>query len=207
MHLRAILPQVDRKKCRVVVCLLRKDVPMDKEKIGKFISQNRKEKEMTQKDLAEQLHVTDKAVSKWERGMCFPDISMIEPLAKLLDVSVLELLEGERIDDDLSMNKDEAQKLISESIMISDDEISRKHIRSKTIILLITLFAMLLISFVLNILNYRRAEKKNAISVHSRAYETTVDENGNIVFVNSDEALEQLLQDLGKNASQAKEVE
>ena len=41
---------------------------MDKEKIGKFISQNRKEKEMTQKDLAEQLHVTDKAVSKWERG-------------------------------------------------------------------------------------------------------------------------------------------
>ena len=41
---------------------------MDKEKIGKFISRNRKEKEMTQKDLAEQLHVTDKAVSKWERG-------------------------------------------------------------------------------------------------------------------------------------------
>ena len=51
------------------------------------------------------------------------------------------------------MDKEEAQKLISESIMISDDEISRKHIRSKTIILLITLFAMLLISFVLNIRN------------------------------------------------------
>ena len=51
------------------------------------------------------------------------------------------------------MDKEETQKLISESIMISDDEISRKHIRSKTIILLITLFAMLLISFVLNIRN------------------------------------------------------
>lgn len=105
------------------------------------------------------------------------------------------------------MDKEEAQKLISESIMISDDEISRKHIRSKTIILLITLFTMLLISFVLNILNYQRAEKKNAISVHSDAYETMVDENGNIVFVNPDEALEQLLQDLGENTSQTKEVE
>lgn len=180
---------------------------MDKEKIGRFISQNRKEKGMTQKELAEQIHVTDKAVSKWERGICFPDISMIEPLAELLDVSVLELLQGERINDDISMNKKEAQKLISESIMISDDEISRKHIQSKTIILLITLFAMLLISFVLNILNYRRADRENAIFVYSDAYETMVDENGNTVFANPDKALEQLLQDLNKNASQIKEVE
>ena len=47
---------------------MRKDMPMDKEKMGKFVAQLRKEKKMTQKDLAEKLFLTDKAISKWERG-------------------------------------------------------------------------------------------------------------------------------------------
>lgn len=71
---------------------------MDNLKFGAFLAQCRKEKGWTQKELAEQLHVTDKAVSKWERGLGFPDIKLIEPLAELLDVSVLELMRSERMD-------------------------------------------------------------------------------------------------------------
>ncbi len=69
---------------------------MDNQRIGAFIRELRKEKDMTQKDVAEQLHITDRAVSKWERGLCSPDISLLEPLAELLGVSVGELLRGER---------------------------------------------------------------------------------------------------------------
>jgi transcriptional regulator with XRE-family HTH domain len=52
---------------------------------------------MTQKDLADVLHITDKAVSKWERGLCAPDISLLEPLSKALESSIVELIGGERI--------------------------------------------------------------------------------------------------------------
>lgn len=65
---------------------------MDAEKFGAFISQCRKEKQMTQAELAARLQVTDKAVSRWERGIGFPDISTIEPLADALDISVVELM-------------------------------------------------------------------------------------------------------------------
>ena len=66
------------------------------EKMAKFISEMRKVKGFTQKDLAGQLGVTDKAVSKWERGISSPDISLLIPLAKALGVSTGELLNGER---------------------------------------------------------------------------------------------------------------
>lgn len=68
---------------------------MEREKIGEFISGLRKSRNLTQKELAEQLGVTDKAVSKWERGAGYPDISMLRPLAEVLGTSVNELLEGE----------------------------------------------------------------------------------------------------------------
>ncbi len=77
---------------------------MDKEKTGQLITELRKEKGMTQKQLAEALNVTDKAVSKWERGLSFPDISMLEPLSELLDISIMELLAGERQDEDEPMS-------------------------------------------------------------------------------------------------------
>ncbi len=51
--------------------------------IGKFIAQLRKEKKMTQKELANQLHITDKAVSKWERGLSCPDILLLNPIADI----------------------------------------------------------------------------------------------------------------------------
>lgn len=64
-------------------------------KIGNLISRKRKEKNYTQKDLASKLGVTDRAISKWERGVGCPDISYLEDLSKLLDISVVELLRGE----------------------------------------------------------------------------------------------------------------
>ena len=70
---------------------------MDAIKTGVFIAAVRREQNMTQAELAARLHVTDKAVSKWERGAGLPDISLIEPLAAALDVSVLELMQGRRI--------------------------------------------------------------------------------------------------------------
>lgn len=65
---------------------------MDREMLGRFIAQRRKEQNMTQRELAEVLHVTDKAVSKWERGAGCPDISLLEPLAEALGLSVDQLL-------------------------------------------------------------------------------------------------------------------
>ena len=53
---------------------------MNKERFGAFITEIRKERHLTQKDLAEKLHVTDKAVSKWERGLSYPDVTLMEPL-------------------------------------------------------------------------------------------------------------------------------
>ena len=62
--------------------------------MGTIISDARKSKNMTQAELAEVLHVTDKAVSKWERNICCPDITLIPEIAKTLDISIEELLSG-----------------------------------------------------------------------------------------------------------------
>ena len=70
---------------------------MDAKKLGQFIAEIRKEKEMTQAELASELHVTDKAVSKWERGLGLPEINSIEPLAAALGISVAEVMQAERI--------------------------------------------------------------------------------------------------------------
>lgn len=69
---------------------------MDQQKTGQLIAQRRKERNMTQKMLAEQIGVSDRAISKWERGAGFPDVSLIEPLADALQLSLLELFQGER---------------------------------------------------------------------------------------------------------------
>ena len=69
---------------------------MDVQKIGALIAQRRKERNMTQKDLAAKLRVSDRAVSKWERGLNLPNAELFEPLCTELGISVLELLRGER---------------------------------------------------------------------------------------------------------------
>ena len=70
---------------------------MDQSKIGKFIAECRKQKNLTQMQLAEKLGITDKAVSKWERGMAMPDSSIMLELCDILEISVNELLSGEKI--------------------------------------------------------------------------------------------------------------
>ena len=74
----------------------RKGHDVEAKEFGRFIARMRKEKKMTQAELAEKIHVTDKAVSRWERGLGFPDIQTIEPLAQALGISVLELMRSER---------------------------------------------------------------------------------------------------------------
>ena len=70
---------------------------MNQEKIGKFIAKIRKEKKMTQQELADKLNVTDRAIGNWENGRRMPDVVFYKPLCEILDISLNELLSGERI--------------------------------------------------------------------------------------------------------------
>ena len=70
---------------------------MDQIKIGKFIGEQRKIHNLTQSELSEQLGITDRAISKWERGICLPDAGLMLDLCKILEISVNELLTGEKI--------------------------------------------------------------------------------------------------------------
>ena len=72
---------------------------MNQEKFGKFIREVRNELKLTQQDLADEIGVSDRAISKWENGRGMPDISLLIPLSKALNVTVLELLNGEKSDD------------------------------------------------------------------------------------------------------------
>ena len=90
---------------------------MDAKVFGVFIAECRKEKNMTQADLAMKLNVTDKAVSRWERGIGFPDINTIEPLASALEISVLELMKSERIISN-EVTKEEAAGIITDTLNV-----------------------------------------------------------------------------------------
>ena len=79
---------------------------MDQIRIGKFISSKRKEKNITQNELSEMLGVTDRAVSKWENGVCLPDASNMPDLCKILDITINDLFSGEVVD-----RKDNEKKL------------------------------------------------------------------------------------------------
>ena len=72
---------------------------MDAKKTGKYISDNRKKQGLSQKELAKKLNVTDKAISKWERGLSFPDISMLIPISEILEISLYDLLTGGKEDE------------------------------------------------------------------------------------------------------------
>lgn len=73
---------------------------MDANKFGSFIQSRRKELDLTQSELGEKLGVTDKAVSRWERGVGFPDISLLEPLAQALEITVVELMRSEKMEQE-----------------------------------------------------------------------------------------------------------
>ena len=97
---------------------------MDQIKIGRFIAKMRKEKPYTQRQLADMLGISDKTVSKWETGNGLPDVSLMMPLCDLLQISVNELLSGERLTDS------EYQKKAEENMMnlIMEREESKKKI-------------------------------------------------------------------------------
>ena len=71
---------------------------MDQIKIGKFISIKRKEKNLTQQELAEKLNITDRAISKWENGFCLPDVGTMPKLCEILGITINDLFSGEIVD-------------------------------------------------------------------------------------------------------------
>jgi len=100
---------------------------MNQEKIGKFITECRKQKNLTQNELADKLGITDKAISKWENGRCMPDISLLEELCSILGVTINELLSGERntnnssdkiIIDSLEVNERQFKKILQGSMLL-----------------------------------------------------------------------------------------
>ena len=110
---------------------------MDNQKFGQFILSLRKEKGWTQLELAEKLNVTDKAVSKWERGIGFPDIKMIEPIAEVFDVSILEIMRSEKMNE-LPIPMESAAEAINNII---DVAAYQRKIERRNILLTIIAFA------------------------------------------------------------------
>lgn len=90
---------------------------MDAKKLGQFIAEIRKEQNMTQAELASKLHVTDKAISKWERGLGLPDINSIEPLADALGITVAEVMQAERIQSE-HITQENASEMLTNAFEI-----------------------------------------------------------------------------------------
>ena len=106
---------------------------MDLVKIGKFIADCRKKKNMTQEQLAEKLYVTDRAVSKWERGLSLPDASKMIDLCSILGINVNELLVGEVID--MKDNENKTNELLVE--LARQEEHKNKALMTNMWVLLI----------------------------------------------------------------------
>lgn len=96
---------------------------LDKAAFGHFLAQLRREKGMTQKELAATLYVSDKAVSKWERGLSVPDISLLVPLA--------ELLQGRRVEEEQRFTREETEDLIRKALTFSAEPPERRQARTK----------------------------------------------------------------------------
>lgn len=96
---------------------------MDQERIGKFIAELRKEKKLTQEQLAEKLGITDRAISKWENGRGMPDLSLMKPLCKELGITINELLSGEKLDK--KDYQDKFEENILKTINYTDKKINK----------------------------------------------------------------------------------
>ena len=113
---------------------------MNQEKIGKFILELRKEKNMTQQELADKIGVTDRAISKWENGRGMPDLSLMKPLCQELGISINELISGEKIDKKEYQNKFEENVL--NTINYSQKQIKKTRNKYAIIIGIIILFLL-----------------------------------------------------------------
>lgn len=134
---------------------------MDQVKIGKFIAECRKSKSLTQMQLAEKLNITDRAVSKWETGKGMPDSSIMLDLCNELDISVNELLSGERIEMD-NYNEKAEENFIG--LRQSSERIERKlqNILTAFKVLSIILSAGAIAAFIAHlVMNYLGIENYN----------------------------------------------
>ena len=123
---------------------------MNEKKMALFIAEQRKEKGMTQRELAEQLGVTDKAVSKWERALSCPDISLLTPLSELLGVTVSELLSGARENSIVPAVDTGAQTALQyASVVSSSKEKNRRGLA--TLIFSAALFVGCIVCFICNL--------------------------------------------------------
>ena len=114
---------------------------MNQQKIGKFIQEKRKEKKLSQLELAEKLGVSNRTISKWENGNSMPDYSIINDLCEELDISINELLSGEKL------NEDNYQKKLEENIVSTIDYNNKK--RNKKIKKFIIFIIILIIIYIL----------------------------------------------------------
>lgn len=112
---------------------------MNQERIGKFIAKCRKEKKLTQQELAEILGVTDKSISNWENARCMPDLSLYRPLCEALDITINDLISGEKI-------KKELYREQSEENIINTIEYTNKKVyeKDKAIGIILFVFGILL---------------------------------------------------------------
>lgn len=111
---------------------------MDQMKTGRFIAEKRKTKEMTQAELGEKLGVTDKSVSKWERGVCLPDVGLFEGLCKELDCSVGDLFEGQMLEPE------EALGATEQNLVLTFAEGIKKTGNFKKIVTILVVFIIIL---------------------------------------------------------------
>ena len=130
---------------------------MDLVKIGKYIASKRKSLGMTQKQLAEKLGMSDKSVSKWERGVCLPDVSVYKELCSILGISLNEFLAGEDIAQENMIQKSETN-----IIEVIKDNINKEKCLKvmKYILLVISIFALSVLGFAI----YRLKKPQNYIS-------------------------------------------
>ena len=130
---------------------------MDLIKIGKYIAGKRKSLGMTQKQLAEKLGMSDKSVSKWERGVCLPDVSVYKELCSILGISLNEFLAGEDIAQENMIQKSETN-----IIEVIRDNINKQKCLKvmKCILLVIAICAVSIIGFTI----YRLKKPQNFIA-------------------------------------------
>ncbi len=133
---------------------------MNQEKMGKFIAEMRKRKGLTQEDIARHFGITSQAVSKWERGINAPDISSLNGLAQILDVEVLELLNGEKID---KKEKNINDTMVN-SIKFYENRTKKKYSK---ICYTITLFFFIILSAFLLLYGINNYNKLKVYSIES----------------------------------------
>ena len=116
---------------------------MDQMRCGELIAALRKEKGLTQKELGARLGISDRAVSNWERGIRFPDIALLEELSDILEVSILELLRGERMEREIG--NAEMEQTVKEALQVQKKELNRNWM--KIVIICVLCAVMLCLGF------------------------------------------------------------